>query len=53
MSPIRVLLADDHDLFRAGIRSLLDHVADVEVVAEASSGAKPCVWWRRIHRMLS
>jgi DNA-binding NarL/FixJ family response regulator len=38
MSPIRVLLADDHDLFRAGIRSLLDHVADVEVVGEASSG---------------
>jgi DNA-binding NarL/FixJ family response regulator len=38
MSPIRVLLVDDHDLFRAGIRSLLSNVADVEVVAEASSG---------------
>jgi DNA-binding NarL/FixJ family response regulator len=38
MSPTRVLLADDHDLFRAGIRSLLDHVADVKVVGEASSG---------------
>ena len=38
MSPIRVLLVDDHDLFRAGIRSLLSNVADVEVVGEASSG---------------
>jgi DNA-binding NarL/FixJ family response regulator len=38
MNSIRVLLADDHDLFRAGIRSLLDNVADVEVIGEASSG---------------
>ena len=35
---IRVLLADDHSLVRAGIRSLLGAMADVEVVAEASSG---------------
>lgn len=38
MSPIRVLLVDDHDLFRAGIRSLLIGVADVEVVGEAGTG---------------
>ncbi|HZM35954.1 MAG TPA: response regulator transcription factor [Burkholderiales bacterium] len=35
---IRVLLADDHALVRAGIRSLLNAMAQVEVVAEASSG---------------
>ena len=35
---IRVLLADDHSLVRAGIRSLLGAMADVQVVAEASSG---------------
>ena len=35
---IRVLLADDHSLVRAGIRSLLNAMADVQVVAEASSG---------------
>ena len=38
MTPIRVLLADDHDLFRAGIRSLLGYVANVEVVGEAGTG---------------
>jgi DNA-binding NarL/FixJ family response regulator len=35
---IRVLLADDHSLVRAGIRSLLGAMLEVEVVAEASSG---------------
>jgi DNA-binding NarL/FixJ family response regulator len=38
VSAIRVLLADDHSLVRAGIRSLLGAMADVQVVAEASSG---------------
>jgi DNA-binding NarL/FixJ family response regulator len=35
---IKVLLADDHALVRAGIRSLLNAMAQVEVVAEAASG---------------
>jgi DNA-binding NarL/FixJ family response regulator len=35
MKPIRVVLADDHALVRAGIRSLLEKLAGVEVVAEA------------------
>ena len=35
---IRVLLADDHKLVRAGIRSLLENLPEVEVVAEASDG---------------
>jgi DNA-binding NarL/FixJ family response regulator len=38
MTGIRVLLVDDHRLFRAGIRALLHGVADVEVVAEAGDG---------------
>ena len=38
MDPIRVLLADDHELVRAGIRSLLEKLTDVEVAAEASDG---------------
>jgi len=35
---IRVLLADDHALVRAGIHSLLQAMHEVQVVAEASSG---------------
>jgi DNA-binding NarL/FixJ family response regulator len=38
MTQIRVLLADDHKLVRAGIRSLLERMPDMEVVAEASDG---------------
>jgi DNA-binding NarL/FixJ family response regulator len=35
---IRVLIADDHPLFRGGLRSLLESVADMEVVGEATTG---------------
>ena len=38
MSQIRVLIADDHGIVRAGIRSLLEGHADIEVIGEASSG---------------
>jgi DNA-binding NarL/FixJ family response regulator len=38
MTPIRVLLADDHTLVRAGIRSLLEGLENVEVVGEAGDG---------------
>ena len=36
--PIRVLLADDHTLVRAGIRALLEKLPGVEVAGEASDG---------------
>lgn len=35
---IKVLLVDDHDLVRTGIKRLLDDVSDIEVVAEAGTG---------------
>jgi len=38
MEPIRVLIADDHTLFRDGLRSLLRSLPDVEVVDEAADG---------------
>jgi DNA-binding NarL/FixJ family response regulator len=38
MTPIRVVLADDHELVRAGFRALLAGLSDVEVVAEADDG---------------
>lgn len=36
--PIRVMLADDHALFRAGLRALLRALDDIEVVAEGADG---------------
>jgi len=38
MKPIRVLLADDHTLVRAGIRGLLEGFAGIQVVGEADNG---------------
>lgn len=38
MNMMRILLADDHELVRAGIRSLLEKMPGVEVVGEASNG---------------
>ena len=35
---VRVLIADDHDIVRAGIRMLLDAQPDMAVVGEASNG---------------
>jgi len=44
MSPppqhVRVVLADDHELVRSGIKALLSMVDGVEVVAEASDGSE-------------
>ncbi len=37
---IRILLADDHVLVRAGVRRILDAEPDMKVVAEASDGAE-------------
>ncbi len=37
-SPIRVLLADDHAVVRAGIRMFLEHSGDIQVIAEADDG---------------
>jgi DNA-binding NarL/FixJ family response regulator len=36
--PIRVLLADDHAIVRAGIRQFLERAGDIQVVAEADDG---------------
>lgn len=37
---IRILLADDHAIFRAGLRALLDAQPDMHVVGEAGDGAQ-------------
>ena len=38
VKPVRVMLADDHTLVRAGIRALLEKLPGVEVVGEAGDG---------------
>ncbi len=45
---IRVLLADDQALVRAGLRALLDAQKDIEVVGEAADGAEATAQARKL-----
>lgn len=38
MTPIRIVLADDHSVLRAGLKALLEAEPDIEVVGEAQDG---------------
>src|SRR2546422_3365657 len=38
--PVRILVADDHAIFRDGLRRLLEGDEDVTIVGEASNGAE-------------
>lgn len=38
MSPIRIMLADDHQVVRTGLKSFLESQPDFKVIAEASNG---------------
>ncbi len=38
MANIKLLLVDDHDIVRAGLRMLFEAEADIEIVGEANSG---------------
>ena len=48
MSNIRVLLTDDHTLFRQGIRTLLEAEPDIEVVGEAADAAEAVATARQV-----
>lgn len=37
---IRILIADDHALFRAGLKQLLDKTSDIRIVDDASNGGE-------------
>ena len=47
--PIRVLLADDHNIVRFGLAGVIGQEEDMEVVAEASNGAQVVELYRQ-HR---
>jgi len=47
--PIRVLLADDHGIVRAGLRALLDAQPDITVVGEAENGPDAIAAARDLH----
>lgn len=38
MDPVRLMVVDDHTLFRDGLRALFGSIDDIDVVGEASSG---------------
>ena len=40
MSPIRILLVDDHAVVRAGLRMLLGADPELQIVGEAENGAQ-------------
>ena len=42
---IRVLLADDHSIVRAGVRLLLQREPDIEIVGEAEEGREAARKW--------
>jgi two-component system, NarL family, nitrate/nitrite response regulator NarL len=49
VSTIQVVLADDHDLVRAGIRALLTSLKGVEVIAEVRDGAELLQLLQSVH----
>jgi DNA-binding NarL/FixJ family response regulator len=49
MTQIRVLLVEDHETVREGLRLLLDSQADIDVVAEAADGRLAVEYSARLH----
>jgi DNA-binding NarL/FixJ family response regulator len=46
VTPIRVVVVDDHMVFREGLRALLGRVDDIEIVGEAANTQMPSRWPR-------
>lgn len=49
MTEIRLLLVDDHDVVRTGIKMLLESQTDLIIVGEASNGAQAIAMSRILH----
>jgi len=48
-TPIRVILADDHAVVRAGIRQFLERAKDIAVVGEADDGEQAQIMIQELH----
>jgi len=48
--PIRVLVADDHRVVRAGLRTFLATTEDIRVVGEASDGSQTLTQLHALHK---
>ena len=48
-SPIRILLVDDHTLFRSGLKALLQRQSDFQVVGEAGDGLEGVKLAEQLH----
>lgn len=46
---INILLVDDHELMRTGIRRIIEDVRGMKVTGEADSGEKAVAWCRKNH----
>ena len=44
---LKLLLVDDHPLFRQGVRTALSAYDDITVIAEAASGEEALEWLER------
>ena len=51
MDKIRIIVADDHAVMRVGIRALIGHHDDIEMVDEASEGGEAVEKARNSHQM--
>lgn len=49
MNPAKVLLADDHALFRQGVRAVIDRDKDLQIVGEAESNREVLAQARELH----
>ena len=49
MSVIRVLLVDDHEIVREGLRSLLESQPDIKIIGEAANGRAAVESSERLH----
>jgi DNA-binding NarL/FixJ family response regulator len=41
LSPYTIVLADDHALFRGGVKRIIKEHADLEIIGEAGDGLNP------------